>query len=616
MDSVIDLECVSSFSPWVPRRDNPHDELCLACCSCLLYEPTYYASASEGIEFLKQACIHVVSDGQDPEFILQLALYTRDMFGLRSTPLFLLAMAAAHRKLFACRPFLVSYMKQIIKHPGDLLEASNLVCGISAETAATPLPSKPPPLPAAFRRGVKACFLYFDEYQLAKHNRDSTHNKKHRQRRKAGKTKENEKRVPKTPRPHRILIRSRRFSSNRRFSTMARHEDGADSADGGIARPPSTWTLRKLVRSCHVSQPAELIAKLLRVRDKTTGKALRLATPETWEARLSACGSKKANKALAWQDLLSSRKLPILAFLKNLRNMIQADVQPEAIRPVLDSLKNSHAIHTKILPHQLLSTHHEMMHLLSTVSVPETKNKTKPLVAEIMDALDVASCNSAMSCLPPMRGRHVVFVDVSGSMKMRCNTLGGFTTAMDVAMYLGLMCKYCMEDCELRLFSSPTRRGDRCDILVDSLKPNTILGNMELLREKACQLGGCTDFPYEVLLDMIENKTIIQSMVVFSDEHFQNLSNVCVPEHLSFTKKTPRVEDILAHYRQHINPDFLFVSVNLCGPSTQLPSLLLHDESPNNLQLSGSGPGVLTFIGQRLLNQVESVRAYAAKTGH
>jgi 60 kDa SS-A/Ro ribonucleoprotein len=53
-----------------------------------------------------------------------------------------------------------------------------------------------------------------------------------------------------------------------------------------------------------------------------------LETPDTWETELSAGKDKRAT----WERLLSEQKLGGLAFLRNLRNMIAADVSADLIR--------------------------------------------------------------------------------------------------------------------------------------------------------------------------------------------------------------------------------------------------------------------------------------------
>lgn len=48
------------------------------------------------------------------------------------------------------------------------------------------------------------------------------------------------------------------------------------------------------------------------------GKRMKLPVPETWETLLSA----KGNKASTWEELIEHKKLPFMAMLRNIRNLI------------------------------------------------------------------------------------------------------------------------------------------------------------------------------------------------------------------------------------------------------------------------------------------------------
>ena len=54
-------------------------------------------------------------------------------------------------------------------------------------------------------------------------------------------------------------------------------------------------------------------------------KRMKIPTPVTWETQLS----EKGNSADNWEELIRSRKLPFMAMLRNLRNMLITGVDPE-----------------------------------------------------------------------------------------------------------------------------------------------------------------------------------------------------------------------------------------------------------------------------------------------
>lgn len=86
--------------------------------------------------------------------------------------------------------------------------------------------------------------------------------------------------------------------------------------DGGVK-------LRDVLRLVHAKpRDAEHSATYKSVITRT------LAAPDTWEVALSA----GANKRETFERLLRERKLGALAFLRNLRNMIEAGVEPALVR--------------------------------------------------------------------------------------------------------------------------------------------------------------------------------------------------------------------------------------------------------------------------------------------
>src|SRR6266568_4388323 len=60
-----------------------------------------------------------------------------------------------------------------------------------------------------------------------------------------------------------------------------------------------------------------------------------LASPDTWEVALSA----GADKHVTWERLLQENKLGALALLRNLRNMKDADVDPNLVGAALRAMK-------------------------------------------------------------------------------------------------------------------------------------------------------------------------------------------------------------------------------------------------------------------------------------
>ena len=111
----------------------------------------------------------------DPEFVLKSVLYSRQELNLRTPSNFLLAFASM---LHSCRPYLKRYYSASIRLPSDWIEVAELyqtLCdsGIKFKS-----------LPVALRKVMVVKFQNFDNYQLAKYNKDKAKNRKKREKKK------------------------------------------------------------------------------------------------------------------------------------------------------------------------------------------------------------------------------------------------------------------------------------------------------------------------------------------------------------------------------------------------------------------------------------------------
>lgn len=113
-----------------------------------------------------------------------------------------------------------------------------------------------------------------------------------------------------------------------------------------------------------------------------------LESPDTWEVALSG----GANKRETFTRLLSEGKLGYLALLRNLRNMVEADVDRQLISDAIIARKNGAE---RVLPFRYIAA-----------------ARAAPSLEPVIDQ---ALC-AAISEMPWLSGKTVVLVDVSGSM--------------------------------------------------------------------------------------------------------------------------------------------------------------------------------------------------------
>ena len=112
-----------------------------------------------------------------------------------------------------------------------------------------------------------------------------------------------------------------------------------------------------------------------------------LAIPYTWETELSALGQTKFENEKAkqiafaqkWEALIDSKKLGYMALLRNLRNILEANVSANHIQAVCNYLSNAEAVtKSKQLPFRFLAAYRELK---------EVKSK---YTSYILDALELS----------------------------------------------------------------------------------------------------------------------------------------------------------------------------------------------------------------------------------
>lgn len=142
-----------------------------------------------------------------------------------------------------------------------------------------------------------------------------------------------------------------------------------------------------------------------------------LPTPDTWEVALSAGADKRAT----FERLLQERKLGGLAFLRNLRNMLAANVNPALIQERFDDAFN------KVLPFRFIA---------AAKHAPRFE-------ADIERAMLRATVD-----LPKLAGTTALIVDVSGSMDRPVSQKSEMSR-LDVAAALAVLVREQAEDAVL-----------------------------------------------------------------------------------------------------------------------------------------------------------------------
>jgi len=142
-----------------------------------------------------------------------------------------------------------------------------------------------------------------------------------------------------------------------------------------------------------------------------------LKTPDTWEVALSTNGQKseadKRTQKEIWEDLIDRKKLAYQATLKNLRNMVQANVSEAHLDKVAHYLVAS-VYTSKSLPFEFLAAFDAVVGF----------TKYQPLINALYECMDKSADN-----IPVLGDKIWVIVDTSGSMKGRAADTACFLAA-------------------------------------------------------------------------------------------------------------------------------------------------------------------------------------------
>lgn len=508
----------------------------------------------------------------DPEFILKLALYTRKTLNLRLVTNFLLAYSAF---LHETRPYLKKYFAKCIGLPTDWVKVAELYQTFFDKSISSGA------LPSSLRISMVAKFREFDEYQLGKYNKEK---------------------------PAKITFHE------------SKKPDGEESVS--IIEP---YTLKKLVRKLHINEPAYHImciigkkypsssqefyqARLNGIFDDTkAGQRMKLATPETWETQVSL----KGNKAQTWQDLIDHKKLPFMAMLRNLRNMLIAGVEPKYHKLIIQRLTDQRqVVNSKQMPFRFLSSYEvldELETFLNTSAATEfsTPNKfskkksaqpikiasnaySVALLRRYKTALNTALKISTIYNIPPIRGKTLILIYYNPlEDEQCCASTKGFSkqrTVIEMCILLGLMCKFHCEDSQLILIDT---QNDHY-IEVEELNPDAILENVSVLQEKLQDSKNKKSGFQKFLNEFMMERKRIDIML--------NLGGAAHDYTNSFMKA----------YRKDVNPSCLNVTMALTEhkSNTELTSKL-------DVHVCGFSESILMYIAEvgngNQLNKVENI---------
>ncbi len=231
----------------------------------------------------------------------------------------------------------------------------------------------------------------------------------------------------------------------------------------------------------------------------------KLAIPYTWETALSELGQtkfdtqelKKEAFKLKWEELIFSNKLGYMATLRNLRNMLDAEVSKEALNKVCGFLSDAEAVaKSKQLPFRYLAAYLELK---------EVKMRR---AGKLMEALEDAVLQSAQK----MAGfdedtRVVIAADVSGSMQKTISAKSRIQF-YDIGLMLAMMLKSKSKNAITGMF------GDSWKII--NVPGKQVLASVQEFRKREGEVGYSTN-GYLVIKDFLTRKQAVDKIMMFTD---------------------------------------------------------------------------------------------------
>ncbi|GAA0730740.1 TROVE domain-containing protein [Aquimarina litoralis] len=245
-----------------------------------------------------------------------------------------------------------------------------------------------------------------------------------------------------------------------------------------------------------------------------------LEVPYTWEVELSTLGQqefannieKKKAFTAKWEELIDSNKLGYMALMRNLRNILEAEVSHTHIAKIVTTLTNeSNVKRSKQLPFRFMAAYQE----LSVVKSSYT--------SYILDALEKAIQISVIN----MKGfeldtKVVVACDVSGSM-MQPISRKSKIQAYDIGLVLGMLLQNKCKNVITGLF------GDRWKQYV--LPKGNVLSNVMKLKRIEGEVGYSTN-GYKVIQSLNNNKTKVDKVMIFTDCQLWNSGHYNSDKHI------------------------------------------------------------------------------------
>jgi 60 kDa SS-A/Ro ribonucleoprotein len=267
-----------------------------------------------------------------------------------------------------------------------------------------------------------------------------------------------------------------------------------------------------------------------------------LATPYTWETELSALGQaqyandKEKAKAFKakWEELIASNKVGYMALMRNLRNILQANVSAAHIEKVCATLADANQVaKSKQLAYRFLAAYREVKEVSS--------GYTPSVLAALEDAVTASVVN--------VRGfgfdtSVTIACDVSGSMQQAVSVKSKIL-AYDIGLMLGMMLQSKCKNAVAGMF------GDTWKVV--NMSSRNILQNVQEFYRREGEVGYATN-GHLVIESLIKNQKVVDKVMIFTDCQLWDSSG-----------NNRHIENVWLNYRRIVAPNAKLYLFNIMG---------------------------------------------------
>ena len=313
-------------------------------------------------------------------------------------------------------------------------------------------------------------------------------------------------------------------------------------------------TLQDVIRLVHPVPITEEEKSLYKDIAKDT-----LGSANTWENKISTKGSTKEN----WEESITV--MPIMATIRNLRNILDKEVGDKYIQIVCDKLSSENTIlNSKQFPFRFFNAYREI------------EDHRNPAAGKLLSYLNRA-VDISIKNLPVLQGITAVFADVSGSMTQQTLSKNSKTYPKDIAtLYAAITSKF--TNGVIGVYADEFRTVNFAD-------QDTVLNRKDKLDR--INVGGSTN-AYLALRYLNHRNVRVNRILIFSDEESYDSKG-----YYDFPYASPRgsVVEEWTKYKKS-NPNCYLYCINLVGYGhTQVP-----EDDPRALNIGGWNESIFKYI--------------------